>query len=108
MKERKQMEKEIQSINLRSRTDILKVRGPAKPFLNNRDMCLWMCTICASLIVYLLYQNEVIILFNELVRDAFTVVISIALMTSGLFALTQAIVKFCYRKAKKKSHRQSR
>lgn len=101
--------KQIESINLNNqKSDRLEVREPAKPMLDNRDMCLWMCTICASMIVYLLYQNEFIILFNELVRDAFTVVINIALMTSGLFKLTQAIVKFCHHKAKKKSHRQSR
>lgn len=88
--------KEIQSINLRSP----KVE---KPMLDYKDMCLWMSTVCAALITYLFYENGLIIPFNELIRDAGTVVISIAVITLVLFTITNWIVKFCYYRTKRKA-----
>ena len=89
--------KEIQSINLRSR------KTADKPMLDYKDMTLWMCTVCAALITHLLYRQDLIIPFGGLIHDAITVVISIAVITFVLFTTTNWIVKYCYRRAKRKA-----
>ena len=78
--------KEIQSINLRSpKVD--------KPFLDNRDMCGFMCIICAVLITY--YSRW---------QLGGTIVSFIFLVSVVLFWTTQKIVRFCNRRAKRKAH----
>ncbi len=88
--------KEIQSINLRSpKVD--------KPFLDNRDMCGFMCIICAVLITYLFFTNGFVIYYSRWQLGG-TIVSFIFLLSVTLFWTTQKIVCFCNRRAKRKAH----
>lgn len=89
--------KEIKSINLRSP----KVEVD-KPFLDNRDMCGFMCVICAALITYLFFTNGLVI-YHSRWQLAGTIVSLIFLIFMVLFWTTQKIVRFCNRRAKRKA-----
>lgn len=78
--------KQLESINLRSR------EKQKEPLLDYKDLLLWMCTVCASLITYLLFDKGLMILFGEIVRDAIAVVIMIGLITAFLFSISKWII----------------
>lgn len=87
--------KELQSINLRSpRVD--------KPMLDYRDMCGIMCIICAVLITYLLFTNGFIIYYSRIQLAGIIVSVIFAIFIV-LFWTTQKIVRFCYKRAKRKA-----
>ena len=87
--------KELQSINLRSP----KVEVD-KPFLNNRDMCGFMCIICAALITSLMFTQVV---YYSKWQFYGTIVSFIFFIFLALFWTTQKIVRFCNRRAKRKA-----
>lgn len=78
--------KQLESINLRS------PKVEREPLLDYKDLLLWMCTLCASLITYLLFDKGLMILFDEIVRDAIAVVIMIGLITAFLFLISKWII----------------
>lgn len=73
-----------------------------KPFLDNRDMCAFMCIICAALITYLLFDKE-IFRCNGLIPHALVIVSLIYVIAAVLFWIAQKIVKTCQIKAKRKA-----
>ena len=78
--------KQLESINLRA------PKEQKEPLLDYKDLLLWMCTVCASLITYLLFDKGLMILFGEIVRDAIAVVIIIGLITAFLFQISKWII----------------
>ncbi len=91
--------KQLKSINLRSP----KLEVEDKPFLDNRDMCGFMCIICAVLITYLFFTNGFVIYYSRWQLGG-TIVSFIFLLSVVLFWTTQKIVCFCNRRAKRKAH----
>lgn len=91
--------KEIQSINLRSP----KVEVEDEPMLDDRDMCGFMCIVCAALITYLFFTNGFVI-YHSRWQLGGTIVSFIFLESVVLFWTTQKIVRFCNRRAKRKAH----
>lgn len=87
--------KELQSINLRSP----KVN---EPFLDNRDMCGFMCIICAALITYLIFSNGQVPHYSKIQLGG-AIVCLIFIISVALFWTTQKIVRFCYKRAKRKA-----
>lgn len=88
--------KEIQSINLRSpKVD--------KPMLDNRDMCGFMCIICAALITYLIFTSYKVV-YHSRWQFYGSIISFIFLLSIALFWTTQKIVCFCYGRVKRKAH----
>lgn len=79
--------KQLESINLRSREE------QKEPLLDYKDLLLWMCTVCASLITYLLFDKGLMILYGETARDVIAVVIMIGLITALLFEISKFIIQ---------------
>ena len=92
--------KELQVTNIRN-TDRLDITEPDKQLFNNRDMCGFLCIICSALITYILAANGWI--SESLVGMASSIICFIAVISFCLFWITQKIVQFCYRKAKRKA-----
>lgn len=90
--------KEPEVTNIRSR---LEVGEPNKPLLDNRDMCGFMCIICAALITYIMSDNG--LLSESLIGMIGSIICFIAMISFCLFWATQKIVQFCYRNAKRKA-----
>ncbi len=86
---------EIKSINL-------KTPKADKPFFDNRDMCGFMCVICAALITYLFFTNGFVIYYSKWQLGG-TIVSFIFLVSVVLFWSTQKIVRFCSKRAKRKA-----
>ena len=87
---------EIKSINL-------KTPKADKPFFDNRDMCGFMCVICAALITYLLFDKGILIC-NGLTSYMLVVWSVMLVIAHSLFGITQRLVRFCYFRAKRKAH----
>ncbi|MCI8955598.1 MAG: hypothetical protein HFG29_01260 [Eubacterium sp.] len=88
--------KEIQSINLRSpKVD--------KPMLDNRDMCGFMCIICAALITYLVFTSCKVVYYSRW-QFCGSIISFIFLVSIALFWTTQKIVCFCNKRTKRKAH----
>lgn len=88
--------KEIQSINLRSpKTD--------KPMLDNRDMCGFVCVICAALITYLVFTSCKVVYYSRWQFHG-SIISFIFLISVALFWTTQKIVGFRYGRTKRKAH----
>ena len=95
--------KEIESMDIRSqKSDRLEVREPAKPMLDNRDMCGLMCIICAALITYLMFAAGLVVCHTKL-QLVGTVVSFIFVIAVALFWITQKIVQFCHVRTKRKA-----
>lgn len=95
--------KEIQSINLKNpKADRLEVREPAKPMLDYRDMCGFMCIICAALITYLMFTGWNVVYYS---RWQFygSIISFVFLISIALFWTTQTIIRFCNIRAKRKA-----
>ena len=78
--------KQLESINLRS------PKAEREPLLDYKDLLLWMCTVCASLITYLLFDKGLMILFGGMVRNAMVVAITIGMITALLFEISKFII----------------
>ncbi len=91
--------KEPEVTNLRSPESI---REPDKPFLDNRDMVVILCIICAVLITYLMF-NAGWIPFYGIIQFGGTFILLILAVFVILFWTTQKIVKTCYIRAKRKA-----
>lgn len=95
--------KQIESMNIRTqKSDMLEVREPEKPMLDNRDMCGFMCIICAALITYLIFSNGQVPHYSKIQLGG-AIVCLIFIISVALFWTTQKIVRFCYKRAKRKA-----
>ena len=95
------MAKELEVTNIRSsKSNRLEVREPEKPMLDNRDMCGGLCIVCAALIAYILSEH---IPYADEFQFNGTIVCIIAVISVILFWITQKIVWFCYKRAKRKA-----
>lgn len=90
--------KEPEVTNIRSRLEIGELN---KPLLDNRDMCGFMCVICAALITYIMSDNG--LLSESLIGMIGSVICFIAMISFCLFFVTQKIVRLCVIRAKRKA-----
>lgn len=95
--------KEPEVTNIRSRAhERLEVRETEQPMLDNRDMCGAMCVVCAALITYLMCEKGKIVYVGG-IQFYGSIISSILLITLILFWITQKIVMFCFKRAKRKA-----
>lgn len=94
----------LEATEIKTEPEVMNIRSqktePEKPMLDNRDMCAFMCIICAALITYILSEK---IPYNDSVQFYGTIVCIIASMSLALFWLTQKIVRHCHIRAKRKA-----
>ena len=91
--------KEPEVTNLRSSKNI---RKQDKPYLDNRDMVVILCIICAVLITYLMF-NAGWIPFYGIIQFGGTFILLILAIFTILFWVTQKIVRYCYIRTKRKA-----
>ena len=71
-----------------------------KPLFDNRDMCMAMCIICASLITYIMFSSGFIIASG--IQLIIAIIAYIFAISYVLFKITQKIVRACYFQAKRR------
>lgn len=81
--------------------EVAEVIKPEKPMFDNRDMCGFMCIICAALITYILHSVHFFVCENN-AQVVIITVASVFYISLTLIWITQKIVYICYIRAKRK------
>lgn len=84
--------------------EVTNIRSPRpdKPFLDNRDMVVILCIICAALITYLMFSAGWIPYYG-IIQFGGTFILLILAVFMILFWTTQKIVRICHIRAKRKA-----